>query len=54
MNKLATFQEQARVLRTLAATFEIPAIREQLLALAEKCEALAASLQEAAPDASRE
>jgi hypothetical protein len=54
MNKLATFQEQARVLRTLAATFEIPTIREQLLALAEKCEALAASLQEAAPDASRE
>ena len=39
--EVAMLIEQARILRTLASTFDHPAIREDLLKLAEKCEALA-------------
>jgi hypothetical protein len=41
MSKGEQFQEQADILRNLAASFDIASIREELLALAEKCEALA-------------
>ncbi|MBI1776091.1 MAG: hypothetical protein HYR63_12165 [Proteobacteria bacterium] len=41
----AEFREQANVLRRLARTFDIPGIRLQLLALADQCEKLAASLE---------
>jgi hypothetical protein len=50
MNKLALLKEQAKVLRALAASFDMPSIRDQLLALAEKCEALAESTQEASAE----
>jgi hypothetical protein len=47
MNKLESLKEQAKVLRMLAASFDMPDIRDQLLAMAEKCEALAEATQEA-------
>ncbi|HLJ19096.1 MAG TPA: hypothetical protein VKU84_02815 [Stellaceae bacterium] len=33
--------EQARILRSLAATFEVPAMQEDVRKLAERCDALA-------------
>jgi hypothetical protein len=33
--------EQARILRTLASTFDHPTLKDDLLKLAQKCEALA-------------
>ncbi len=49
MERVATLHEQASVLRALARSFDIAPIRNQLLDLAERCEALAHSL-EADPD----
>ncbi|HLI10789.1 MAG TPA: hypothetical protein VKY65_04240, partial [Alphaproteobacteria bacterium] len=43
-----TLREQAAIMRGLAKTVEVPAIAQQLLLLAERCEALAADLEAAA------
>jgi len=41
MTRRDRLREQAEILRNLASSFDIPTIREELLALAKKCEALA-------------
>jgi len=58
MTRAETFREQASVLRTLAKSFELPALRGDLIALAERCEALAEeaerrATQQTAPRTSR-
>jgi hypothetical protein len=45
MTRVGQLREQARVLRVLAASFDIPSIREELQALSERCETLAASIE---------
>jgi hypothetical protein len=45
MERIATLREQASVLRTLASSFDIQSIRDQLLDLAVRCEQLAESLE---------
>jgi hypothetical protein len=45
MTRVGQLREQARILRTLAGSFDIPSIKEQLLALAARCEDLAASIE---------
>jgi hypothetical protein len=44
MTRVGQLREQARVLRVLAASFDIASIRDELLALSERCETLAASI----------
>ena len=46
MERIAILREQALVLRTLAGSFDIPAIRDRLLELADRCDELARSLEE--------
>ena len=46
MERIAILREQALVLRTLARSFDIPAIRDRLLELADRCDELARSLEE--------
>jgi hypothetical protein len=46
MERVATLREQSSVLRTLAHSFDIQAIRDQLLDLATRCDMLANSLEE--------
>jgi hypothetical protein len=41
MKCTARLRTQARILRTLASTFDMPGTQEQLLALAARCEELA-------------
>ncbi len=41
MSDREMLMEQARVLRSLAATFDVQSMKEDLLRLAEKCEAFA-------------
>jgi hypothetical protein len=50
MTKIKTLRDQARVLRTLADSFDIAEIRERLLDLARQCDALAQSLEERPPE----
>ena len=51
MRSVSMLIEQARILRSLATTFDECVIREDLRKLAEKCEALAKSVQASAePD----
>ena len=45
MTRVGQLREQARVLHVLAASFDIPSIRDELLALPERCETLAASIE---------
>ena len=51
MERIATLREQASVLRALARSFDIPAMRDQLLDIAARCEALARSIEENLPSA---
>ena len=44
MTRVGQLREQARVLRVLAASFDITSIRDELLALSERCDTLAASI----------
>ena len=44
MTHTAQLREQADILRTLARSFNIPSIRDQLLAIAARCETLALAL----------
>jgi hypothetical protein len=46
MERVTTLREQASVLRTLASSFDIQTIRDQLLDLATRCDMLAKSLEE--------
>ena len=41
MTQIVQLREQADVLRTLARSFNIPSIRDQLLVIAAHCETLA-------------
>jgi hypothetical protein len=45
MDRVTQLREQTALLRTLAASFDIPNIRAQLLDLATRCEALAAEIE---------
>lgn len=45
MTRVGQLREQARVLRVLAASFDIASIRDELLVLSERCETLAASIE---------
>ena len=45
MDRMTQIREQIRLLRTLAASFDIPNIRDQLLDIATRCEAVAASIE---------
>jgi hypothetical protein len=51
MERIAILREQASVLRALARSFDIPAMRDQLLDVAARCEALARSIEENLPSA---
>jgi hypothetical protein len=51
MTRIVQLREQASVFRALAASFDVPGIRDQVLALAGQCEALAASLEQNPPEA---
>ncbi len=46
MTRVETLREQARVLRSLAGSFDDPGIRKDLTALAERCEQMAARIEE--------
>ena len=46
MERIAQLREQAAILRSLAGSFDIQNIRDQLLDLAECCEAQAKSFEE--------
>ncbi|HLI10543.1 MAG TPA: hypothetical protein VKY65_02995 [Alphaproteobacteria bacterium] len=45
MRSVEALREQAEIMRGLAETFDMPAIKEKLLALAAQCEALANDLE---------
>lgn len=45
ITRVGQLREQARVLRVLAASFDIAGIRAELLALSERCETLAALVE---------
>jgi hypothetical protein len=51
MERIATLREQASVLRALARSFDIPAMRDQLLDIAARCDALARSIEQNLPSA---
>ena len=46
MTRVKTLREQARVLRSLANSFDDDAIRQNLIKLAERCEELAAGIEQ--------
>jgi hypothetical protein len=50
MARIALLREQAATLRTVAGGVDVLVIRDQLIALAEQCEALAKSLEENPPE----
>ena len=52
MTRVETLREQASVLRALAASFDDPSIRTDLLRLAERCEELATRMAAAIQQAS--
>ena len=45
MDRIETLREQANILRALAQSFESPALRENLLYVAKRCEDLAAQAE---------
>jgi hypothetical protein len=45
MNRVMTLREQAKTLRVMAASFDIADIRDRLLDLANRCEALAVTIE---------
>ena len=45
MDRMTQLREQIMLLRTLAASFDVRSIRDQLLDIAARCEALAASIE---------
>jgi hypothetical protein len=49
MTRLGMLREQAAILRSLAATVEIPKIRAELLDLAARCDVLAKELEDNPP-----
>jgi hypothetical protein len=49
VERITTLREQATVLRTLAGSFDIQTIRDQLLDLATRCDELAGSLEANGP-----
>ena len=46
MTRVQTLREQVRVLRSLAGSFDDESIRDDLTALAEHCEDMAARIEE--------
>jgi len=46
MERIAVLREQAALLRTLAFSFDIQEIQDQLLDLAARCDELAKSMEE--------
>jgi hypothetical protein len=46
MDRMLVLREQAKILRALAETFDTPRIQDQLLAIAKRCDALAASVED--------
>jgi len=51
MERIAILREQASVLRALARSFDIPAMRDQLLDIAARGDALARSIEQSLPSA---
>ena len=51
MTRIAQLREQASILRSLAASIDVPAIRDQVLVLAGQCDALALLLERDPPKA---
>ncbi|HEV3174443.1 MAG TPA: hypothetical protein VGZ72_00555 [Stellaceae bacterium] len=51
MTRIAQLREQASILRSLAASIDVPAIRDQVLVLAGQCDALALLLEQDPPKA---
>jgi hypothetical protein len=49
MERIKTLRDQAVILRTLAASFDIENIRDRLLNLAQQCDDLADSLERDLP-----
>jgi len=45
MERVTLLREQASVLRTLGASFDIESIRDQLFGLAKRCDDLAQSME---------
>ncbi|HLJ19097.1 MAG TPA: hypothetical protein VKU84_02820 [Stellaceae bacterium] len=45
MERIATLREQAAILRSLARSFDIATIRDQLHDIAARCESLAQSME---------
>jgi hypothetical protein len=45
MTRAETLREQAHVMRALAKSFDSPALREELMGLAKRCEELAGEAQ---------
>jgi hypothetical protein len=48
MERITILREQASVLRLLAGSFDVPAMRDQLLDIAARCEALARTIEQSA------
>jgi hypothetical protein len=48
MDRVETLREQASIIRSLARSFDSPALRENLLYVAKRCEQLAAEEREQA------
>jgi two-component sensor histidine kinase len=46
MDRIETLREQASIIRSLARSFDSPALRENLLYVAKRCEQLAAAHRE--------
>jgi hypothetical protein len=51
MTRIAQLREQASILRSLAGSIDVPAIRDQVLVLAGQCDALALLLEQDPPKA---
>jgi hypothetical protein len=49
MTRSKILREQAEILHSLAASFDMPDIRDRLLDLARQCEELARSLEQSPP-----
>jgi hypothetical protein len=44
MDRVETLKEQAAILRRLAESFDVPALKNDLLKLAQRCEEMAAEV----------
>jgi hypothetical protein len=51
MERITMLRQQAAILRTLASSFDIERIRDQLLDIAARCDELATTLEENPPAA---